>query len=264
MASAQTKKPNVIINGRGPSKDTKWRAELVVEMTCGGCAKTVDGILKTIPGVASYTIDVEQNSVLVEGTVSALDIQKELDESGGFVVAFRGFSALGKHLGAIYSAVRGIDSHAEIMGVTRMVQISEEECWIEADFDGLSPGPHGVHLHEYGDIREGPVSCGDHYNPTNQPHGSPEGVCHVGDLGNIVADEKGHAELRMISKQIKAYEMIGRSIVIDEEEDTFAPNSPLGKGIAVGILSRASGVLQNPKKVCSCDGTTIWENIQTR
>ena len=29
--------------------------------------------------------------------------------------------------------------------------------------------------------------------------------------------------------------------------------------MACGIIARSAGLFQNPKKVCACDGVTIWD-----
>uniref|UniRef100_A0A0K0DJZ7 Superoxide dismutase n=1 Tax=Angiostrongylus cantonensis TaxID=6313 RepID=A0A0K0DJZ7_ANGCA len=53
---------------------------------------------------------------------------------------------------------------------------------------GLTPGLHGMHVHQNGNLGNGCLAAGDHYNPFNMNHGSPNArVRHVGDLGNIVA-----------------------------------------------------------------------------
>ena len=39
--------------------------------------------------------------------------------------------------------------------------------------DGLSPGEHGLAIHECGDISGGCSTVGDHFNPRNVRHGSP-------------------------------------------------------------------------------------------
>jgi len=36
---------------------------------------------------------------------------------------------------------------------------------------GLSPGLHGMHIHEFGDFDDGCASFGGHYNPANVNHG---------------------------------------------------------------------------------------------
>ena len=50
---------------------------------------------------------------------------------------------------------------------------------VVAEITGLSPGPHGFHIHEKGDCSapDG-TSAGGHYNPTGKPHGNPEHAEH--------------------------------------------------------------------------------------
>lgn len=60
------------------------------------------------------------------------------------------------------------------------------------EIEGITPGLHGFHIHEKGDLSGGCKSAGGHYNPFGMTHGSRESEeRHVGDLGNIEADENG-------------------------------------------------------------------------
>lgn len=58
---------------------------------------------------------------------------------------------------------------------------------------GLTPGPHGIHIHEVGRC-DGPdfTSAGPHWSPNAAQHGrlNPSGP-HAGDLGNATADARG-------------------------------------------------------------------------
>jgi Cu-Zn family superoxide dismutase len=36
---------------------------------------------------------------------------------------------------------------------------------ISGRISGLAPGEHAFHIHEFGDLREGCIKAGDHYNP---------------------------------------------------------------------------------------------------
>ena len=70
--------------------------------------------------------------------------------------------------------------------------------------EGLSPGEHGWHLHEFGvcdpNGDEPFSSAGGHWNPTDQPHGAPDAdEHHVGDFGNLVASADGLAEVEITS-----------------------------------------------------------------
>ena len=48
------------------------------------------------------------------------------------------------------------------------------------------------------------------------------------------------------------WDVIGRSVVVHSA-------AVRGGAIMCGIIARSSGLFQNNKKVCTCDGTTIWE-----
>ena len=93
---------------------------------------------------------------------------------------------------------------------------------IEISIEGLTNGLHGIHIHEYGDLREGCKTCCSHYNPHNKHHGDfTSKERHVGDLGNIqIKNNKG--KLILFDNLVKLrgkYSIIGRSVVIHEDED---------------------------------------------
>lgn len=54
-------------------------------------------------------------------------------------------------------------------GVYGNVTFSQNSCGepvlIEVSILGLSPGEHGFHIHEKGDLSNGCASTGGHYNP---------------------------------------------------------------------------------------------------
>jgi superoxide dismutase, Cu-Zn family len=111
-----------------------------------------------------------------------------------------------------------------------------------ADVEGLSPGKHGFHVHEFGDCSGNGSKTGAHFNPTHQRHGGPNSVeRHVGDLGNIDADENGYAYYERIDKIITLEgenSIIGRSIVIHADRDDFVtqPSGASGVKIACGVI----------------------------
>ncbi len=83
---------------------------------------------------------------------------------------------------------------------------------------GLKAGPHGFHIHEFGDYSGGCVSAGGHFNPFGKQHGGSTDVNrHAGDLGNIVAGDDGTATINITDKQIPlsgVNNIIGRSVVV--------------------------------------------------
>ena len=114
---------------------------------------------------------------------------------------------------------------------------------IVAKIHNLTPGNHGFHIHEWGACNCDDALCaGDHFNPTHARHGARESKDrHVGDLGNITADELGNAKLDVIDTVIALngpHSIIGRSVIIHEKADdgTSQPSGNAGKRIAYGVI----------------------------
>lgn len=97
---------------------------------------------------------------------------------------------------------------------------------IKGSIVGLEPGEHGFHIHEYGDLSQGCESAGAHYNPDGVDHGDLENG-HVGDLGNITANEDGIAKFTIKAERVDLIgdrSVVGRAIVVHSDVDD------LGKG----------------------------------
>ena len=83
---------------------------------------------------------------------------------------------------------------------------------IEGTVDGLSPGLHGLAIHETGDTSQGCLSLGGHFNPRGSRHGSPDSQeRHYGDLGNIMAGQDGRARFRLVDRVVEVWDVIGRA-----------------------------------------------------
>jgi len=97
---------------------------------------------------------------------------------------------------------------------------------------GLTPGYHGFHVHETGHIEDGCELTGDHYNPTNNDHGSrTSDRRHAGDLGNIHANKSGVVNEKFTVRGLSmrgALSIIGRSVVIHADKDTLSHDHPTG------------------------------------
>ncbi|XP_039997202.1 copper chaperone for superoxide dismutase-like isoform X1 [Xiphias gladius] len=245
-----------------PSKLTLL--EFSVQMTCDTCADKVRAALEGRTGVKSVTIDVSREEVLVESGLNSAEVQA-LIESTGRRAVLKGIGGSAQDLGAAVAMLAGV---GKIQGVVRFLQLSEERCLIDGTVDGLKPGLHGLHVHALGDLTQDCSSCGEHYNPFGSQHGGPgDSERHVGDLGNIVAGADGRASFRLEDSQLKVWDVIGRSLVVDAGEDDLGRGShPLskqtgnsGERLACGIIARSAGLFQNPKQICACDGVTLWE-----
>jgi len=111
---------------------------------------------------------------------------------------------------------------------------------------GLSPGKHGFHVHQFGDVTgdaDG-KSTGGHFNPHHTAHGRPgDKIRHVGDLGNIVANADGVAKFKKTDGVIALSgenSIVGRSIVIHAKADDFGqPTGNAGARVAYGVIGIA-------------------------
>ncbi len=82
-----------------------------------------------------------------------------------------------------------------VWGVVTFTSNSKKEpTHVHAELEGLTPGPHGIHIHELGNLTNGCMSTKGHFNPFGLNHGGPDDdERHVGDLGNVVAGSDGRA-----------------------------------------------------------------------
>ena len=101
-----------------------------------------------------------------------------------------------------------------------------------ADVTGLTPGKHGFHIHEFGDISDSAkaMSAGGHYDPEGTHHHAlveaerPDAMPHhSGDMGNLAADGAGKAHLEMtlpgVSLMGPANPIVGRAVIIHAKSD---------------------------------------------
>jgi Cu-Zn family superoxide dismutase len=114
---------------------------------------------------------------------------------------------------------------------------------VTVNIEGLAPGKHGFHIHEFGDCSavDG-TSAGGHFNPGGHEHGSPNSeMRHKGDLGNVEANEEGVAQMEYLDKHLKLNginSIIGRSIIVHADEDdlTSQPTGNAGARVACGVI----------------------------
>jgi len=138
----------------------------------------------------------------------------------------------------------------DIAGVVTFIQ-QADGLHITARITGLTPGKHGFHVHEFGNCAcDDGICAGDHYNPTHKPHGSPESTqCHVGDFGNIIADENGVGAYEQVNTHATIngpFSLIGRTVIIHAQEDdlTTQPSGNSGARIGCGVI----GIAKQRKK----------------
>ncbi|KAI3716778.1 hypothetical protein L1987_67906 [Smallanthus sonchifolius] len=219
--------------------------EFMVDMSCEGCVKAVKNKLQTVNGIQSIDVDLANQVVRIFGSSPVKTMAEALEQTG------RKARLIGQGLpgDVLISAAVAEFKGPQIFGVVRLAQVSMELARIEANFSGLSPGKHGWSINEFGDLTQGAASTGKVFNPINQQ--SEEKA--LGDLGTLEADENGEAFFSGVKKNLKIGDLIGRAISVYEHEDRC------DTGLAAAVIARSAGVGENYKKLCTCDGTTIWE-----
>jgi Cu-Zn family superoxide dismutase len=142
----------------------------------------------------------------------------------------------------------------KIKGTVLFEEDLKNKCVIiTINLEGLTPShKHGFHVHECGDLTSGCESMCAHFNPYNKTHGDrTDKIRHVGDLGNLEADQYGKATYVIKDNIIKLRgnkaNIIGRGLIIhadtddcghgDNKDSLITGNS--GKRIACAIIGYA-------------------------
>jgi Cu-Zn family superoxide dismutase len=145
---------------------------------------------------------------------------------------------------------------------------NQEKVQITASLQGLAPGLHAINIHENGNVECADGSCtGASWNPQDRPHGGPNSLkkfgasaCHfvgegcllwrhIGDLGNVTANESGVVEDTFKDQYIalrdgkNMFNVTGRSIVVRQGADDLTTQSDdggAGKILAYGTIKQAT------------------------
>jgi superoxide dismutase, Cu-Zn family len=138
-------------------------------------------------------------------------------------------------------------------GVRGQVQFTREDGGIRVTgtIEGLTPGQHGFHVHQNGDCSapDG-TSAGGHFNPERHPHSGPDSPPrHVGDLGNLVADDQGRASVDRLDSPLRfegVDSVIGRAVIVHAGADDFTtqPTGNAGARVACGVIGIGAPVQQ--------------------
>jgi len=149
----------------------------------------------------------------------------------------------------------------DISGGIVLKQEPNKPTIIRGQIKGLEPGMHGIHIHEFGDLSDGCDSAGGHYNPDGVDHGDlMQG--HVGDLGNIVADEQGVASFKIVARRVDLSgdrSVVGRAMVIHADEDDLGlggdeeslKTGNAGERLACGVIRLRKGIEESYSRTVS-------------
>ena len=135
---------------------------------------------------------------------------------------------------ATIGAAGGAATQPANQHVAGTVTFSQDKEGVKAvvDLTGLSPGKHGIHIHEKTDMTAPDLtSAGGHWDPDgHKQHGGPASESaqrHAGDLGNLEADESGkaHYEVSVSGVSIGGKnDIVGHSVIVHAKEDDLKTN----------------------------------------
>lgn len=133
---------------------------------------------------------------------------------------------------------------------------------IRVRVSGLAPNSvHGFHIHQLGDLQQGCISAGGHFNPSRKNHGGPlDEERHAGDLGNVVADGQGVVDATIIDSLLSldpasTSSIIGRSAVLHADPDDLGKGGHAdslttghaGARISCGVIGLGADIEEVPK-----------------
>jgi len=231
--------------------------ELFVRMTCQGCADTVRNALER-KGYQVIDLNLGSEVVRVRATDSAKQVLATIEAIGKdvrligsgvnpFAIKVPEGIGLPEESVSSIAEFRGeMFGQGSVVGMVRVMQKTQEAAVVQADLGGLEPNTsHSVAIHTYGDIRPG--NQGDIFG--KEENRSKEES--AGFLGSGRTDEKGVISFSDLRKDLRVWEIIGRSLVIHRDDAEWT-------SLASSVIARSSAIGANHKKVCTCDGTVIW------
>jgi len=141
--------------------------------------------------------------------------------------------------GPLAPDIQGIMIFADVPGGTEVfVEVYGLPLYKPAEGENPPVSPFGFHLHENGTCEVGDASepftaSGEHWNPTNQPHGN-----HAGDFPVLFSND-GYARMSFFTDKFEVSEVIGKAVIIHENPDDYRtqPSGASGKRLACGVIS---------------------------
>jgi Cu-Zn family superoxide dismutase len=141
---------------------------------------------------------------------------------------------------AVHATATLVDITGASIGTARFVEDAAGLLHINVKVAGLTPGLHGVHIHEAGSCTPTFTAAGAHHNPLGAAHGS-----HAGDLPNLVVNGAGRGRLNASTEQatlsagpVSVFDLDGSSLIIHAAADDLVtqPTGNSGARVACGVI----------------------------
>lgn len=137
------------------------------------------------------------------------------------------------------------NSKGEKVG-TATFSSAQKGVTIKVEVSGLSPGEHGIHIHEKGKCETAAFkSAGGHLKTGDEAHGLKHPNHHDGDLPNLVVNAEGKADAEMTSESTtlaagphSLFRPEGTSLVIHagKDDETSDPAGNSGDRVVCGVI----------------------------
>jgi Cu-Zn family superoxide dismutase len=141
------------------------------------------------------------------------------------------------------------DVKGNIVGLATFTEDTSGLVHIKVNVSGLTPGLHGIHIHETGNCT-GPsfTSAGGHYNTLGKEHGlnNTKGP-HAGDLPNLEVGEDGTGHMNSTTDLVtlspgptSLFTANGTSLIIhaDPDDQMTNPSGNSGARIICGVIEK--------------------------
>ncbi|HHV96038.1 MAG TPA: superoxide dismutase family protein [Clostridiaceae bacterium] len=140
--------------------------------------------------------------------------------------------------GPLAPQLRGVVIFKSVPGGTEVyVEVSGLPQYKPAQNDAPPVGPHGFHIHEFGnctvsDPADPFTAAGGHWNPKEQPHGN-----HAGDFPVLFSND-GYARMSFYTNKFTVQDVIGKAVIIHENPDDYRsqPAGAAGKRLGCGVI----------------------------
>lgn len=113
---------------------------------------------------------------------------------------------------------------------------------ITLDVKGLTPGRHGVHLHQTGKCEPEFTAAGGHFDPGPASNTDPDAnhPFHMGDIPNLDVGSDGRGQMKILTSRVtlsegplSVFDADGTAIIVHGNEDQGITGKP-GSGVSGG------------------------------
>jgi len=142
------------------------------------------------------------------------------------------------------NTIQGVINFAQMIGMNQLK--------ITGEIQGLPTDRKlAIHVHEFGDLTNGPISTGNRFNPEKKVSStSKDQTTYVtGEFGSLQINPEGQTKIDVIDKRLTLFgpsSIIGRSVVIidEKEDDLIRIETEENKGTnTIGTNRLAAGVI---------------------